>query len=198
MPDDLSVYIVEDDAAVLDSLSALLTAHGYETIMCSSAERLLEVLDKDRRACIVLDLQLPGIKGLDLLDRLNAMDARKPVIILTAHGDVPVAVKAMRAGAIDFIEKPTQVDQLLTAIKRAELHLSGQSPPKPPREIIEERLAKLTEREREVLGLLLSGRLNKEIADQLGVSRRTIEVHRSRVREKMEARSIADLIRMMA
>ncbi len=198
MPGDLSVYIVEDDAAVLDSLSALLTAHGYATIMCSSAERLLEVLDKDRRACIVLDLQLPGINGLDLLDRLNAMDARKPVIILTAHGDVPVAVKAMRAGAIDFIEKPTQVDQLLTAIKRAELHLSGQSPPKPPTEIIEERLAKLTEREREVLSLLLSGRLNKEIADQLGVSRRTIEVHRSRVREKMEARSIADLIRMMA
>ncbi|MDG1211211.1 MAG: response regulator [Paracoccaceae bacterium] len=198
MPGDLSVYIVEDDAAALDSLSALLTAHGYETIMCSSAERLLEVLDEEMRACIVLDLQLPGISGMDLLDRLNTMDARTPVIILTAHGDIPVAVKAMRAGAIDFIEKPAQVDQLLTAVKRAELHLNGQAPPKPPKEVIEQRLAKLTEREREVLGLLLSGSLNKEIADQLGVSRRTIEVHRSRVREKMEARSIADLIRMVA
>lgn len=195
---DLAIYIVEDDAAVLDSLHALLSAHGFETVLCGSAEQLLEDLDTEKRACIVLDLNLPGLSGLDLLDQLNRMEARAPVIILTAHGDVPIAVKAMRAGAVDFVEKPAEVDQLLTAIRRAELHLSGKTAPKPPKQVIEERLSKLTDREREVLGHLLNGSLNKEIADELGVSRRTIEVHRSRVREKMQARSIADLIRMMA
>lgn len=198
MPGDLTVYIVEDDAAVSDSLSALLSAHGYGSIQCESAERLLDVVDFDKRACIVLDLNLPGISGMDLLIRLGDMAAQIPVIILTAHGDVPTAVKAMRAGAVDFVEKPAEVDQLLAAISRAQLHLSGQAAPKPPTQVIEERLAKLTDREREVLGHLLNGRLNKEVADELGVSRRTIEVHRSRVREKMQARSIADLIRMMA
>lgn len=197
MPRDLSIYIVEDDLSVLDSLSALLTAHGFATIPCNSAERLFEVLKSDARACIVLDVHLPGVSGIELLERLNEMGVRTPAIVLTAHGDIPLAVRAMRAGAVDFIEKPAQIEQLLSAIARAEQHLSGQAPITPPKHVVAERASKLTDREREVLDHLLLGKLNKEIADELGVSRRTVEVHRARIREKLQARSIADLIRMM-
>ena len=191
------VYVVEDDVPVLKSLCALLDAHGHQTIACETAERFLEIREPHRKACLLLDLRLPGMGGLQLLHHLNEIDAGIPIIIVTAHGDVPVAVQAMKAGAIDFIEKPARTDRLLEAVDMAQEILSNRSPPGVPKNIVADRLSKLTDREREVLQHLIIGKLNKEIAKELGISQRTVEIHRSRIREKMQARGISDLIRMM-
>lgn len=195
--EQFSIYVVEDDESVLNSLCALLSSHGYETIPCVSAEQFLEVFDPNLRACLLLDLRLPGMSGMQLQSHLNEIGVNIPMVVVTAHGDISIAVRAMRAGAFDFIEKPAQTDHLLESVKSAGGLLFNRLPPSPPKKVIADRLAKLTEREREVLDYLLQGRLNKEIADELGVSRRTVEVHRSRIREKMHARGIADLIRMV-
>lgn len=193
----LLVYIVEDDAPVLRSLCALLNAHGYRTEACRSAETFLDVYDPKARACLLLDLRLPGLGGMQLQAHLGAMGVSLPLIVVTAHGDVPLAVQAMRAGAVDFIEKPADPGQLLEAVGLAERLVFNRALPDVPRKVIAERLEKLTEREQEVLGHLLEGRLNKEIASELGISQRTVEVHRARIRDKMQARSTAHLIRLL-
>lgn len=192
-----SVYVVEDEGSVRRSLCALLESHGYQTIACETAEHFLDVYDPALRACLVLDLRLPGIGGIELQARLVEMNAKLPIIIVSAHGDVPIAIQAMRAGALDFIEKPAQIEQLLEAVQMAGALLFDRRPFSIPKKIVAERLAKLTDREHEVLQYLLEGNLNKEIAANLGLSLRTVEVHRSRIREKMQARGIADLIRML-
>lgn len=192
-----SVYVVEDQDSVRKSLCALLESHDYKTIACETAESFLEAYDPAIRACLVLDLRLPGMSGLELQARLAEMNAKLPIIIVSAHGDVPVAIQAMRAGALDFLEKPAQIDQLLEAVEMAGALLFNRRPFSIPKKIVAERLSKLTERETEVLQFLLEGNLNKEIAANLGLSLRTVEVHRSRIREKMQARGIADLIRML-
>ncbi len=191
------IHVVEDDPAVLKSLCALLESHGYETVPSRSAEEFLKLFDPTQKAALVLDLRLPGMSGMQLQKHLGELGISVPIIVVTAHGDVPVAVKAMRAGAIDFIEKPAQAAQLLEAVRWAGGLLSGQAAPDVPRKIIADRLSKLTEREHEVLKHLLQGRLNKEIAAELDISQRTVEVHRARIRDKMQARGIADLIRML-
>lgn len=191
------VYVVEDDAAVLRSLCALLAAHGHMPVPCESAEAFLARYDPQRKACLILDVRLPGMSGMKLQARLSHMGVDLPIIIVTAHGDVPMAVQAMRAGAIDFIEKPTEPDRLLDAVDLAGDMLANRAPPELPKKIVAQRLARLTDREREVLGHMLKGRLNKEIAAELGISQRTIEVHRARIREKMQVRGIADLIRIL-
>lgn len=192
------VYVIDDDAAVLKSLCALLHAHGHVTIPCASAENFLRVFDPGLKACLLLDVRLPGMSGVQLQAHLAEMGVSLPTIILTAHGDVPVAVRAMRAGAIDFIEKPAGSEDILAAIKLAEGTLFNRQPTMVPKKIVADRMAKLTDRERSVMHHLLLGKLNKEIANELGVSQRTVEGHRSRIREKMQARGIADLIRMLA
>lgn len=192
-----SIYVVEDDAAVARSLCALLDAHGHSTIPFGSAEAFLSQFDPRLRACLILDLRLPGVTGLQLQAQLNDMKVAIPIIVVTAHGDVSIAVQAMRAGAIDFIEKPAEETRLLEAIEMARATLFDRKPPDVPKKVIADRLSKLTEREREVLNHLLLGKLNKEIAITLGVSQRTVEVHRARIREKMQARGVADLIRMI-
>ncbi len=194
----LTVYVVDDDPAVLKSLCALLEAHGYQAIACQSAEEFLSVYDADAKACMLLDLRMPGMSGLELQAHLNDLDAKIPIVVVTGHGDVPVAVRAMKAGAIDFIEKPTPEDQLLASLAMAKEILDGRITRAVPAELVSVRLGKLTEREREVLDLLVIGKINKEIAEHLGVSQRTVEIHRARVREKMGARGIADLIRMLS
>ena len=193
-----SIYIVEDADAVLKSLCALLAAHRYETIPCISAEHFLEIYDPDRRACMLLDLRLPGMSGIQLQNTLRDNGINIPIVVITAHGDVPLAVKAMRAGAIDFIEKPASEAQILNAVETASGLLFNRQPSLVSKKIIASRLAKLTERERDVLDQLLMGKLNKEIAIELNISQRTVEGHRSRIRDKMHARGIADLIRMLS
>ena len=192
-----SVYVVEDEPSVRKSLCALLESHGHQTIACETAEHFLEVYDPGLRACLVLDLRLPGLSGIELQARLVEMGSKLPIIIVSAHGDVPVAIEAMRAGALDFIEKPAQIEQLMEAVEMAGALLFDRRPFSVPKKIVAERLSKLTDREHEVLQYLLEGNLNKEIAAKLGLSLRTVEVHRSRIREKMQARGIADLIRML-
>ncbi|MEP4199428.1 MAG: response regulator [Aliishimia sp.] len=192
-----SIYIVEDDAAVLNSLCALLSSHGHVTIACTSAEHFLQIYDPDIKACMILDLRLPGMSGIQLQNHLLDNGIQIPTVVITAHGDVPVAVKAMRAGAIDFIEKPASEAQLLEAVGMVSGLLFNRQPASVSKKIIASRLGKLTDRERDVLDHLLMGKLNKEIASELDVSQRTVEGHRSRIREKMHARGVADLIRML-
>ena len=194
--EQFSIYVVEDDDAVLNSLCALLTSHGHQTIPCSSAEHFLQVFEPDLKACMILDLRLPGMSGIQLQNHLIENGILIPTVVITAHGDVPVAVKAMRAGAIDFIEKPASQEQILDAVGLVSGLLFNRQPPIISKKIIASRLEKLTDRERDVLDQLLLGKLNKEIANALGVSQRTVEGHRSRIREKMHARGVADLIRM--
>ncbi|EET47858.1 response regulator transcription factor [Thalassobium sp. R2A62] len=192
-----SVYVVEDNAAVLASLCALLAAHGIDTIPCPSAEHFIQIYDPAKRACMILDVRLPGMSGIQLQSYLNDNGIAIPIIVITAHGNVSIAVKAMQAGAIDFIEKPASKAQLLEALTTASGMLFNRQATVVSKKVVASRLEKLTDREREILDHLLTGKLNKEIASALDVSQRTVEGHRSRIREKMHARGIADLVRML-
>jgi two-component system response regulator FixJ len=191
------VYVVDDDEAVRSSLCALLKSHGFETVSFADAESLLQRVDSDNALCAFLDLRMPGLSGMELQKLLVARGSILPIIVLTAYGDVPLAVEAMKAGAIDFIEKPGSAQQLLCAIDAAKKHRANQTQAPLAKSIVTERVARLTGREKEVLNYLILGMTNKHIAEELGISQRTVEIHRSRIREKMEARSLADLIRMM-
>jgi FixJ family two-component response regulator len=193
----MQVYVVDDDAAVLRSCSILLQAHGYKTVPCESAEAFLEVFDENAASCLVLDIRMPGMTGLELQIYLKDKSVGIPIIMLTGHGDVPAAVQAIKNGAIDFIEKPANEGALLSALREAEAVLRHYPRRTVPKEEVERRLGQLTNREREVLDQLVLGKINKEIAETLKISQRTVEIHRARVREKMQARGISDLILML-
>jgi two-component system response regulator FixJ len=156
----------------------------------------LKLFDPDLKACVVMELHLPGMSGSELQDYLASNGLDIPIVILTAHGDVPIAVQTLRAGAVDFIEKPAADSRLLEAIGTASELIFDRKPNRLPQQIIAQRLRSLTNRERQVLEHLLKGKLNKEIAVELNVSQRTIEAHRARIREKTRTRGIVDLIRM--
>ena len=191
------VYVVDDDEPVRASLCALLAAYKYDAVASATAEEFLETFEPHDALCAFIDLRMPGMGGMELQRLLSERGIAVPIIILTAHGDVPLAVEAMKRGAIDFIEKPASESQLLSAIEAAGHHVANRQQPALADAVVSERLARLTGREREVLGYLVLGMTNKHIADELGISQRTVEIHRSRIREKLEARSLADLIRMM-
>lgn len=191
------VYVVDDDLSVRTSLCALLSAHGFRPAAFSSAEDFLRGFEPEKSLCVFLDLRMGGMGGMALQQRLKAERVNIPIIVLTAHGDVPLAVQAMRAGAVDFIEKPGSEARLLAAIEAAADVLADRPRAIVPRGVIAERLLRLTSREREVLEHLVLGMTNKHIADELGISQRTVEIHRARIREKMEAPGLSDLIRMM-
>lgn len=193
----MRIYIVDDDAAVRNSLRALLVAHRFEVVVAADAEDFLSRFVPDMPSCLLLDLRMPGMSGLDLQALMQARGVVLPTIVLTAHGDVPAAVRAMKAGALDFIEKPGTEAQLLSAIEQAGRILADRPPDVLPPDEVARRLARLTTREREVLDLLVLGLTNKSIADRLGISQRTVEIHRARIRDKLEARGLSDLIRMM-
>ncbi|MDA0705019.1 MAG: response regulator [Proteobacteria bacterium] len=192
-----TVYIVDDDRAVRLSLAALLKAHGFMREVFASAAAFLDALTADSDGCVVLDVRMPGMSGLDLQRRLAKDGVPLPVIIISGHGDIPMAVEAMRVGAVDFLEKPCPPERVLSAVRQA---LEDRGKPDrglvPPAEVAE-RLERLTPREREVLDHLILGKINKVIARDLGISQRTVEIHRARIKEKLEAPSLADLIRMM-
>ncbi len=190
---DPTIHIVDDDRAILDSFILLLTAEGLRVRTYESAQTFLETIRQNDSGCVVTDVRMPEISGLDLLAALKKQRVSMPVIVMTAHGDIPLAVAAMRQGAVDFFERPFNGDLLLAAIRLA---LRREDPPDAATGVIQERLATLSKRERELLAGLLKGQSNKLIAHELGISARTVEVHRANVMAKMRAGSLSELVRM--
>jgi two-component system, LuxR family, response regulator FixJ len=196
MPDKI-VFVVDDDAAVRQGLRFMLRAAGYRVEAFPSARSFLEGYDpRQGGGCLLLDVQMPQISGLELQQRLNVSGWRIPVIFITGHGTIPLAIAAMKAGAFDFIEKPLREDALLDNIERA-LHWNDRAyEERLERATLQARAALLTPREHEVFELVAAGEPSKVIARHLGISFRTVELHRSRMIEKLQARSLSDLIRM--
>ncbi len=188
------VYIVDDDEAMRDSLAWLLESQGLAVTAYAAAEDFLAACGDGMAGCIVLDVRMPGMSGLELYEKLSARRCALPVIFITGHGDVPMAVSALKKGAVDFIEKPFNDKDLLRVIGEC-LERERTTREQRRREgDAARRLAGLTEREREVMDLIIAGRLNKQIADVLNISIKTVEVHRARIMDKMGVRSVAELV----
>lgn len=192
-----TVFVVDDDDAVRGSLRLLLKSVGLAAQPFGSAQDFLEHYSPDQPGCLVLDVRMPGMSGLELQQQLNVRGAVIPVIFITGHGDVPMAVEAMQHGAFDFLQKPFRDQDLIDRIQRALEKDRGYRLELKKREQIRERRDSLTPREQEVLELVTSGKANKVMAADLGVSQRTVEIHRARVMEKMGAASLAQLVRMV-
>lgn len=190
------VTVVDDDEAVRSSLRLLLKSVGLEVRTLASAAEFEKTFDPQEPGCLVLDVRMPGLSGLELQDALNLRGAIIPVIFITGHGDVPMAVEAMQKGAFDFLQKPFRDQDLLDRIQRALARDRENRAELLQKDRIRARLESLTPREREVLDLMTRGRPNKLMAADLGLSQRTIEIHRARVMEKMNASSLAQLVRM--
>ncbi len=191
-----TVYVVEDDDAVRTSLELLLRVRGYLSDSFASGEAFLEVGRWRRPACVIVDVRLPGIDGLELARRLRQAEAPIPVIVVTAHGDVSTARTALREGAVDFLEKPVDDDELFNAVEQALASDQRRFSLEIERRAHLQRLQKLTAREREVFDRITDGRHNREIAEEFGISPRTVEVHRARIMEKLDAQRVSDLFRM--
>ena len=195
-PNPDTIYVVDDDEAVRDSLQVLLEAEGYRTEVFASALTFLDAHPAEGRGCLLVDVRMPDMSGLELQQKLVERRVDLPVIIITGHGDVPMAVRAMRAGAVDFIEKPFSDTAILDAVRRA-VAAAGRA--ESDRGLATEaaaRLETLTPRERQVLERLVIGQPNKIIAFELDISPRTVEIHRARVMEKMRAESLSHLVRL--
>jgi FixJ family two-component response regulator len=191
-----TVFIVDDDASVRDSLSLLLSLRGYSTATFASAEDFLAAVQADWRGCVVLDVRMPGMSGLELQQVLADGGPTLPVIVITAHGDVAAARQAFLADAVDFIEKPFDGAQLLKAIENALSGIRAVSRVQSDSETKAHK-AVLSTREREVMALMVKGMHNRRIAEELGISHRTVEVHKARVMEKMGVRTVIELVRMV-
>ncbi|MCK3780601.1 response regulator FixJ [Ensifer sesbaniae] len=194
--DDFTVHIVDDEEAVRKSLAFMLTMHGLGVRMHESATAFLSVAPNLRQAVLITDMRMPDLSGLDLIRRLAALKTTIPSIMITGHGDVPMAVEAMKAGAVDFIEKPFDDNTIVEAIRRASERLSDAASPIERAEDIRARISTLSDRERQVLTAVVAGQPNKAIAFALDISPRTVEVHRANVMAKMQARSLPELVRM--
>ncbi|BAN69357.1 response regulator transcription factor [endosymbiont of unidentified scaly snail isolate Monju] len=191
------VWVVDDDEAMRSSLKWLIESVGMRVESFDSADAFLRDHYPGRFGCLLLDVRMPGMSGLDLLEYLEREQMMPPTIIITGHGDVPMAVRAMKAGAVDFIEKPFNDETLLDAIRHALAKEEERRVTSAQVAEYAERVEHLTPRELEVMKMVTDGRSNKEIANALGVSAKTIEAHRARVMEKMHARSLAELVRMV-
>ncbi len=196
MTDDAIVYVVDDDEAVRDSLKMLLESDDLTAEVYATGGEFMDAYDEDRSGCLLLDVRLPDINGLEMQQQLADNGIQVPIIIITGYADVPVAVRALKAGALDFIEKPFTDDTILASVRTA-LQV-GDRNHKAQASIAETsvKLKRLTSRERQVLEQLIVGRLNKAIAYDLNISSRTVEIHRARVMEKMEVSSLAHLVRL--
>jgi FixJ family two-component response regulator len=191
-----TIFVVDDDASVRDAIGNLLESVGLRAKVFESTEAFWKVPRPDAPSCLVLDVRLPGINGLEFQEQLAKANVSIPIIFITAHGDVPMTSRAMKAGAIEFLMKPFQKEDLLAAVYhglgRDRIHREEQAEVS----ILQSRVAQLTPREREVMDLVVTGLINKQVGAQLGLSEVTVKIHRSRVMQKMEAASLADLVRI--
>ena len=192
------VFLIDDDAVILNALGRLLHAAGYKTKAYQSAEAFLKEHDASIPGCAVLDHAMPGLNGLDLQGALARQGIHRPVIFLTGRGTIAESVKAMKAGAVDYLTKPVDDVELLSAIKLAEERDKTRRDVEARNKLVLQRLAKLTRREKETLKLITEGLLNKQIAGVMGVTEKAIKVHRMRVFKKMGAKTLAELVRMTA
>jgi FixJ family two-component response regulator len=189
------VFVVDDDPAIRKALTRLLRAAGFDVCDFASPQAFLEAHDPATPGCLVLDVAMPGLNGLELQQALAASGCARSIIFITGHGDIPMSVRAMKAGAVDFLTKPIDDELLLAAIETALARDSLARRARADIDSISQRLATLTDREREVLEHVVAGRLNKQIAAELGTVEKTIKVHRGRVMSKMGVHSVADLVR---
>jgi two-component system response regulator FixJ len=196
MPSQPIVYIVDDDKAIRDSLSFLMKSVGFESRAYTSAEAFLDQADLEKPGCLVVDVRMQGMSGLELQHLLSERGSKLPVIIITGHGDVPMAVQAMKAGAVDFLEKPYNNELLITRIRQCLKEISVEQDRESKVADAKSQLAQLTPRELEVMNLLVAGKHNKAIADNLDISVRTAEAHRAKVMKKLHADSLSDIVRI--
>ncbi len=194
---ELTVFIVDDDDAVRESLAFLMKSVGIRAETFASAQAFLDVYNPSRAGCLLLDIRMPGMSGLELQDKLIQLGSILPIIFITGHGDVPMAVKAIKAGAADFVQKPFRDQELIDRIREVLEEDAQTRAEKLQRNEILRRMDTLTEREREVMEQVVEGKANKVVAIDLNVSQRTVEIHRANVMEKMKARSLAQLVRLV-
>jgi len=192
---DAVVFIVDDDPLIRDALEQLVRSVGITVVVFPSAQAFLDAELPDRPGCLVLDIRMPELSGLDLQDELNRKGITIPIIFMTGHGTVPMSVRAMKSGALDFIEKPFEDQELLDAINRAIKQSRMVKKKEAERDVIEQHLNLLTSREHEILTLVIAGMLNKQIAYDLGMSENTVKTHRARIMRKMSVNSLAELVR---
>ncbi len=196
MQPEPAIFVIDDDDAVRQSLEFLLKTAGYAVTGFESAKAFLDILPQLQSGCIITDVRMPEISGIDLLRRVKELRVDIPVIVITGHGDISLAVDAMKLGAVDFLEKPFDDDQLLAALKSALSQGADQAERKAELSEIHDKLAALSNRERQVLEGLVAGNANKTIAFDLGISPRTVEIYRANLMTKMAANSLSDLVRM--
>jgi FixJ family two-component response regulator len=190
------IFVVDDDASVRKSLARLLDSLGFKAETFASADEFLKRERYEGIGCMVLDVRMPGLSGMDLQEELNKADYCMPIIFITGHGDIPMSVQAMKKGAVDFLPKPFDDNALIDALRKAiEKHTAVKAARDETRAILEQ-IGQLTPREFEILRYLITGMLNKQIAFKLGIAEKTVKIHRARVFDKLGARSIADLVRM--
>jgi FixJ family two-component response regulator len=189
------VYVIDDDPSVRGSLKRLLASSGRESRVFASAEEFLSDVTRSPTGCLILDMKMPGISGLDLQQKLESSGINLPIIFLTGYGTIPASVRAMKAGAVDFLEKPVDAEMLLDSVQKAIEKNRQNNLQKSEIQSIEERVASLSPREYQVFCLVVLGMLNKQVAFELNVAEKTIKVHRARIMEKMKANSLADLVR---
>ena len=196
LPDVPKVFIIDDDAGVRASIQGLLKSEGLQSEGFESAEEFLKTKRPDGPSCLILDVTLPGINGLEFQQQLRDAGLQIPIIFITAHGDIPMSVEAMKSGALEFLTKPLRDDTLLEAIRQALAKDSARRQEQAGRSALQQRYRTLTRREREVMKMVVSGMLNKQIASRIGAAEATVKIHRGNVMRKMQAGSVVELVRM--
>lgn len=191
-----TIYIVDDDDAVRDSLRFLLETNGYNVLTFSSGEEFLEKYDPTLVSILITDVRMPGMSGLQLQEELNSRKANIPIVFITGHGNVPMAVNTLKQGAMDFIEKPFNLNDIQAVISNLTSEAQARADAAQNQRANEELLNRLTSREQQVLGRIVAGRLNKQIADDLNISIKTVEAHRANIMEKLQVSTVADLMKV--